>query len=288
MYILYKLILLKNWVFRSRIGETIIKGRFRYVHGRELNLNTPRTFTEKLFCRMVLLERHGNPVFTRLADKYLARDYVREKIGEKYLVKQLWHGTDPSLIPFAKLPAKCVIKTTHGSSWNIILNERSDHKEVVNTLRKWLKENYYWVQREYHYYPIKPRILIQDFLDDGYQDGPLDYRFWCFSGQPEAIQVGNNSPSGHIFFDTEWNELPLRYNDRFEDFAIEKPDNLNEMVQVAKSLSAGFAFVRVDLFNIKGKVYFGELTFVPAAGYIKFITDDWDVVLGDKWVGGIG
>lgn len=288
MYIPYKLILLKNWAFKYWQGETLIRQRYRNVFGKALDFESPRLFTEKLFCRLILLERHGNPLFTQLADKLLVRDYVREKVGEQYLVTQFWQGTNPALIPFGQLPAKCVIKTTHGSSWNMILDAESDRIELINTFRQWLKQNYYWQHREYHYYKIKPRIVIQEFLDDGYPIGPLDYRIWCFSGQPEVIQVGNSHPTGHIFFDTDWNELPLRYDIRFEDFPIHKPDNFAEMLEVARKLSAGLAYVRVDLFNIKGKVYFGEFTFVPAAGYLKFITEDWDERLGSKWVGDLG
>lgn len=232
---------------------------------------------------MIEVHRHGNAKFTELADKYLARDFVRSKIGEKYLVRLLWHGTDASSIPFETLPSKCVVKTNHGSGGNIVLSGKYDKVEVIQKLKKWLGENYYWGNREYHYYEIPRRVLVEEFIDDGATDGPLDYRFWCIHGSPEVIQVDNHSHTINPFYDMNWQKLSLSYRDEFDDCDIEKPENFDEMIDVATQLSSDFDFVRVDLYNVAGRVYFGELTFTPKAGNFKFKPEHWDALLGAKW-----
>lgn len=279
-----KLRLLKRHLLGRWEGEYAIRREYKTFYGKELDLANPQTFTEKIFKRKVMVNRYGNPVFTRLADKYLVRDYVREKIGADYLVDLLWHGTDPKSIPFDGLPPKCIVKTNHGSGGNIVLQDLVDRNHVVNTLHRWLKDNYYWVGHEYWYYKIKPLIVVEQFLDDGHSNGPLDYRFWCFSGRPEIIQVDNHSHSINQFYDPDWNRLLLRYRDGVAECGIHAPENLSEMLLVASKLSSDFDFVRVDLYNIKGKIYFGELTFTPVAGFLKFKPESWDMILGQKWV----
>lgn len=285
MYIPYKLRLLKWHLFRRREGERILSQAYRELHGKDLEVENPERFSEKLFSRMVLVNRHGSPVFTRLADKYLAREYVKNKVGEKYLVELLWHGSDPSGIPFDDLPGKCVAKTNHGSGGNIVVSGTVNRDEVVGKLKRWLNENYYWGSREYHYFKIPRLALIERFLDDGAQDGPLDYRFWCFNGRPELVQVDNHTHSINQFYDVEWRKVSIHTRQSFLDLELEtaEPINLKEMLLVAAELSSGFGFVRVDLYNINGAIYFGELTFTPGAGRFKFTPDNWDVVLGKKW-----
>jgi hypothetical protein len=146
-----------------------------------------------------------------------------------------------------------------------------------------LKENYYWKLREYHYYAIPRRILIEQFLDDGEEDGPLDYKFWCFHGHPEAIQVDNHSHNINPFYDTNWKKIPMCYRESYNDCEIKEPLNIQEMLRVASALSSDFDFVRVDLYNLQGKIYFGELTFTPLAGRLNFKPDTWNRYLGQKW-----
>jgi len=279
-----KLRSLKRRLLRRWEGEFSIKREYKAFFGKKLSLANPQTFSEKIFHRKIMANRHGNAVFTRLADKYLVRDYVRETIGEEYLVDLIWHGDDPNDIPFESLLSKCIVKTNHGSGGNIILQDPIDRDHVAKTLRGWLKENYYWVGHEYWYYKIRPRIVVEPFLDDGHSDGPLDYRFWCFGGRPEIIQVDNHSHSINPFYGPGWNKLPVSYRDNAIECDIPEPANLSEMLLVASKLSSSFDFVRVDLFNVNGKIYFGELTFTPAAGLLKFKPESWDTLLGQKWV----
>lgn len=279
----YRLQLLKMRLFRVRDGETHIRKSYRSVFNKELNTATPEKFSEKLHNRLLEINRRRHPIFTRLADKVLVRDYVSQKVGDKYLNGLIWSGLDPSQIPFDDLPSKCVIKTNHGSGGNIVWNDSRNKQEVIQKLKVWLTENYYWVSREYQYYEIPPRILIEKFLDDGCENGPLNYSFWCLNGQPEIVQIDNHLHDINPFYDIEWNKLPVYTRVGIKDCDIKKPDNFQEMLMVASVLSSEFDFVRVDLYNVNGEIFFGELTFTPGAGKFSFKPDAWDVLLGKKW-----
>lgn len=212
------------------------------------------------------------------------RDYVASKIGERYLTAIYWHGTDPALIPFDGLPERYVLKTNHASGQIIVVNGAPDRKAVVDRLRTWLQSNYYWTAREYQYFDIRPRVIAEEFLDDGQDGGPLDYRFWCFNGTPEVVQVDNHRHDINPFFDLEWRLLDLFYRPAAQRVSIDKPTNLDEMRGVACALSADFDFVRVDLYSIGDRVCFGELTFMPVAGQLKLQPERWDRLLGEKWI----
>lgn len=265
-------------------GEAILLQRYLQIHGKLLNLSNPQTFTEKLFWRMITWNRGTLPPrFRELADKYAVRAHVARTIGEKYLIKLLWHGDDPRRIPFGRLPAEYVIKANHASERVIVVKDSVDRNDTIRNVSGWLATNYYWHGREYQYYHIKPRIMIEECLSD--QDGnlPLDYKFYCLNGRPELILVRNHTHDISPFFDTAWNLVDLLSHEGTPRPWLPKPTNLDEMIALAAKLSAGFGFVRVDLYNVKGRVYFGELTFTPAGGNLKFDPERWDLILGSKW-----
>jgi hypothetical protein len=275
--------LAKRRLLRRSEGEKFIRDRFRHIHGYQLEQNA-RTFTEKLYHRMIELNREPNPLFNRLADKYLVREYVAEQIGPSCLIPLIWHGINPDDIPFEELPAKSIAKTNHGSDGNIVLKRPFDRDQIKAKLRGWMKSDYYWVFREAQYYRIKPQILVEHLLDDGFPDGPLDYRFWCFGGKPEVVQVDNHTHLLNAFYDTSWRNLRFAYRQSGSQQEITTPCNFDEMLEIAASLSAPFDFVRIDLYSIQEKVYFGEFTFAPTAGTNKFDPPFWDAYLGDRWV----
>ncbi len=274
---------LKQHFFRRQEGEKQIHFAYVQLYGKDLNTDSPVLFSEKLFSRMINLCRHGNPLFTLLADKHRVREFIRDRLGPEYLVDLIWQGDDPRLIPFDTLPAKCVIKTNHGSGGNIIWTGEENREDVILKLEQWMKQNYYWCDNEYQYYDIKPHILIEEFLDDGTQEGPLDYRFWCFHGRTAVIQVDNHLHDINPFYDRQWGKLDLYYRDNFRASDIAKPDNLSDLLETAEKLAADFDFVRVDLYSISGRIYFGEYTFTPVAGRCRLRPDSWDTVLGQKW-----
>lgn len=265
-------------------SDKLLHRTYKALHGTTLDLINPQTFSEKLFHRMIMANRHGNAVLTQLADKYLAREYVREKAGEQYLIKLLWHGSDPNQIPFDQLPSKCMIKTNHACGRNLVFHDGIERHKVIKQFQTWLKNDFYWSAREYHYSDIEPRILIEEYLTDGHSEELVNYRIWCFDGHPEFIQVDPPVVKAHAFYDTNWNKLALSYRDGVPDYDAPEPPNLSEMLSVASKLSAGLGFVRVDLYNLAGKIYFGELTFTPLAGRVKFQPEPWDKTLGKKWI----
>lgn len=275
-------LLRRTHAFRRWQGEKILRQRFRDFQCRELDLRRLQTFTEKLFNRMIMTQRHGNVVFSRMADKYRVRPYIADRIGEEHMVKLLWQGFEPEWLPFSELPAKCVIKTNHGSG-QIIIYERgkTDRAEVIAKLKGWLAEN--WHSQEYHYYPITPCVLVEEFLEGNGREPPLDYRFWCFHGEPRLIQVDNHAHSINPFYSPAWKPLPVSYRETFEAADIPQPPRLDEMLKIAARLSEGFDFVRVDLYNIGERVLFSGMTFMPMAGCFRFNSPEKDAELGRLW-----
>lgn len=274
---------LKRRMFLRSEGIDELKERYARLFGKPLDCANPSTFTEKLFVRMIDMHRRPNPFFTRLADKYQARDYVRQAVGPEYLPKLLWHGDDPRAIPFDLLPDEYVIKTNHESGQSLIVRGGVDRSVLVERFSRALRRNYYWVAREHQYYAIEPRLLVEELIDDSQPDGPLDYRFWCFGGSPHLIQVDNHAHSINPFYDPRWNKLQLSYRSGVADLEIARPARLAEMLRVASTLSAGLDFVRIDLYQARDRIYVGEMTLTPVAGNLKFTPESWDVNLGRAW-----
>lgn len=274
---------IKQQLTRQSDGEAILRERYLRVHGRPLTVANPQTFTEKLYWRMLAWNRVVPPIFVRLADKLSAREYVASKVGAEYLPRLLWHGQDPGLIPFNALPMEYVVKTNHASRQVIVAMEPTDHDAIIATCRKWIHTNFYWVAREGQYLNIQPQIMIEECLRDPAGSLPLDYKIWCFNGVPELVQVINFARDSHSFYDTSWKALDLSYSVGKSRPDRPRPAHLEEMVSLATRLSVGFGFVRVDLYNLGGRIYFGELTFTPTAGEMKLTPDRWDLELGKKW-----
>ncbi|HMS83344.1 MAG TPA: ATP-grasp fold amidoligase family protein [Nitrospira sp.] len=274
---------IKQQLTRQSDGEAILKQRYLRVHGRPLTVANPQTFTEKLYWRMLAWNRVVSPIFVHLTDKLSAREYVASKVGMEYLPRLLWHGQDPVSIPFNALPIEYVVKTNHASRQVIVATEPVDHDAIMATCRKWINANFYWVAREGQYLHIQPKIMIEECLRDHNGSLPLDYKIWCFNGVPELIQVINFARDSHSFYDLSWNILDLSYSKGKSRPDRSRPEHLEEMIALAARLSVGFGFVRVDLYNLDRRIYFGELTFTPTAGEMKLMPDRWDHELGKKW-----
>lgn len=274
---------LPDGLFWRARGEEKIRTIFESIHGRPPRLNPPVTFAEKLCERMISLHRTESGAYTSLSDKVVARNFVKARVGEEYLTKHFWTGNDPKQLPFSSLPDRVVIKANHGSGQVIVWTPDKSVAETITVLERWLRENYYWTGREYQYMRIIPQLFVEEFLDDGHDDGPLDYRFWCFHGQPVIIQVDNHSHSINPFFSTDWEPLDLRYRAAARKIDLPKPSRLKEMLVVAEKLSKGFDFVRVDLYQVGDRVLFGEYTFTPVANCFKLEPTEWDERLGQIW-----
>ena len=175
-------------------------------------------------------------------------------------------------------------KLIHGSGKVFICTDKKtfDFQNCKKLLNKSLKENYAYNFFEYHYKYIKPKIVCEEYLDDKKNNLPYDYKIFCFNGKANCVLVCSNREKNNYrdFFDTEWKYLNYVKKEKRNPNKIPKPENLNKMIEYAEKISEGFSFVRVDLYNINGKIYFGEMTFTPAAGYIDYCYDDALLYLG--------
>ncbi|MBE6453852.1 MAG: hypothetical protein E7017_03075 [Alphaproteobacteria bacterium] len=260
---------------------------YKNVTGYNLNLDNPQTFNEKI---QWLKLYDSTPLKTRLADKYLVRDWVKEKIGEQYLIPLLGVYDKFEDIDFAKLPNQFVIKCNHGSGYNIIVTDKEklnlyDTKQKIN---KWMKENYaFKCGFELQYRDIKPKIIIEQFLSDNECDELRDYKITCFNGVPEFIWIDECRYSDHKrnLYDLNWNQLNYKINSKYTTFpSPPKPFCLDKIISLAKILSEGFSYVRVDFYLVNNKIYFGEMTFTSSSGTEDVLPQSFDKYLASKLV----
>jgi hypothetical protein len=254
------------------------------THGEYPRLVRPRTFNERILRRKVFDRR---PILTQLTDKYAVRHYVAQRLGPEILPAVYSVNSDPAAIPFADLPRPFVVKPTHGSGWVRIIRDKAalDVQELVNTCNLWLGTSYYNRTRERHYRQITPRIMVEEFIDDGSGSAPMDYKFFTFHGKVHLIQIDGFRFTHHrcALYDRDWRDTGARVQlDRFED-PIREPPNLALMLQTAEKLGAGLDFVRVDLYDVGSRIYFGEMTATPGGGFARFDPPAMDEHLGRLW-----
>jgi len=282
----------RYFLYRIIPSKMYINRRFRNTFGFKLNIKDPKTFNEKLQWKK-FYDRKS--IYTLCSDKYLVREYAKKKIGKEYLIPLLFATEDPNKIPFETLEYPYIIKSNHGSSRNIFIHNKNDidKNKIISECKNWLKENYYYYGKEWQYKNIKPKIVIEKLLLDDKNNIPNDYKFHCFNGQVEFIQVDSNRFNDHkrTIFDINWDKMPFIYSPNVkslrlpkykEDLSISKPVLLKEMLKIASILASDFNYVRVDLYNLNQKIYFGELTFIPEAGFGLFFPNKYDLLYGEK------
>lgn len=270
-------------ILKNLSDETYLRLTYRVFVGKKLHLDNPKGFNEKL---QWLKIHDRNPHYPSMADKYLVRDYIKSVIGEEYLVPVvgIWDKFDN--IDVNSLPDQFVLKCTHDSGSAIVCKDKSTfdwaaaRKKITRCLNR---DMFYW-GREWPYKGLTPRIICEHYLDDG--NGDLeDYKFMCFNGEPKMIFTCTERRSEDglkvTFFDMDWNKLPFYRHYPASSKQIDKPSKFEEMVQLAKVLSKDMPFVRIDFYEVKGKVYFGEITFYPGCGFEEFHPDEWDYKLGE-------
>lgn len=253
-----------------------------YKHTKRIpNLKNPITFYDKM---QYLKINKSFESYSKYVDKYRVREYILSEIGEEYLVPLLGVYNSFDEIEFDKLPEKFVLKVNHSCGGNAIcknINE-IDKKKMKKDFTRWLNENFYYISGEIQYKDIKPVIMCEKYLED--ESGNLmDYKFTCSNGEPKYIQIDIDRYNNHKqkYYDLEWNELDWSYGyEKYTD-KIEKPKNLDEMIRIVKKLSSKFQFVRVDLYSVKNKLYFGELTFNPGSGFLIFKPEEVNKIVGD-------
>lgn len=264
-------------------AKIYLKVYYYIVHGKKLNLSNPKTFNDKL--NWMKLYYH-NELFKKLVDKYEVKDYVSKMIGKEYVVENygVWNSFDE--INFKILPERFVLKGTHDSGGAFICTEKStfDLNSVKINLTKNLARNYYYPRREWVYKDSNPRIIADQLLDDGSGCELKDYKFWCFDGEPKVMYITNKGKKiEENFYDMDFKILDINHGYPRTIPEYSKPENFELMKYLAAQLSQNIPFVRIDFFNIKGRIYFGEFTFYDWAGLQPFADDKWDIELG-SWI----
>lgn len=259
-----------------------LKIRFYLEVGRKLNLKSPQTYNDKL---QWLKLHEKNPQYTQMVDKYEVREYIKEKIGEEYLIPILgvWESADE--IDFDKLPNQFVLKCTHDSGGLVICKNKEtlDIEATKIKLQKCLKRNFYKIGREWPYKNVKPRIIAEKFMVDESGTDLKDYKFYCFNGEPKVLLISSDRPHNTKmdFFDAEFNHLNIKRAYPNSDKEILKPKSFDKMLELSKKLSENLIHVRVDLYDVDGHIFFGEITFFPASGFTPFVPPEWDYTFGD-------
>lgn len=267
--------------------ETMLRLQYFIKFKRSLNLKNPKRFTEKLQWYKL---NYRNGLMTQCADKYAVREYVKSK-GLDHILNELYGVyNSPDEISFRNLPAKYVIKTNNGSGTNIFINDskKIDFDKLKKDLTNWLYRKDTTGGREWAYKNIEPKIIIEKYLEDNDNifEGINDWKFMCFNGAVKYVILNVDRYNGHKqnIYDSKGAYLEVDQGYQRIGDCVEKPAGFEEMKRIAENLARDFPFVRVDLYWIANKIYFGELTFYPSSGYQKFEPDDYDFILGEKFV----
>ncbi len=251
--------------------KTFLKMKYKLMMGTKLDLENPKTFNEKL----QWLKLHDrNPEYTKMVDKYEAKEYVANTIGKEYIIPTLgvWDKFDD--IDFDALPNEFVLKPTHTSGNVFICKDKSkiDYKKLKKQVNKWLKRDYYRIHREWPYKNVKPRIIAEEYMENKDHTSIKDYKFYCFNGQADYVMICTGRETGHpkfYFYNKEWNFMRNMSNDgmKLEGKLEEKPIGIEKMFEIAEKLSQGIKFVRMDLYNVNEKIYFRRIYVFPSSGF---------------------
>lgn len=264
--------------------EMYLKIHYFLCMQKKLKLNPPRTFNEKLQW-LKLNDKHQS--YSMMVDKYDVKKYVSEQIGEKYVIPTLAIWNNVNEIDLNLLPNQFVLKCTHDSQSFVICRNKGelDISQAKRKLSKSMKKNkWYYQGREYPYKGLQPRIIAEKFLVDESGTELKDYKFFCFNGIPRMLLIvsGRGGDQRQDFYDMNFNLLPVHRKEH-PNSGVKRipPKNFDVMQNLAEKLSKGIPHVRVDFYNINGKIYFGELTFFSGGGDTRFVPDEWDYIIGD-------
>jgi hypothetical protein len=256
----------------------------RRVHGQLPNIVCPTTFSEKILHRNLFDRR---PLLREIADKAAVRSYVEARLGAQVLPQLYWLTTQPESIPFDDLPDKFVVKPTHGSGWFEVVTDKSTLNRValLDTCADWLKRSYYDETGEIVYKHIRPRILVEQFIDDGSGGLPSDYKLFVFGGRVEFIYVVTDRLTNHKrrLYSRAWEKLDVRLESAEAEGEGPRPPHLLDMIAAAETLGRDWDFIRVDMYDTPTQFYFGELTMTPGGGRFRFDPKEYDRYLGSLW-----
>lgn len=285
-----------QFVYEHGSDKAYIIKKYHSKFGKKPNLKDPVTFNEKL---QWLKLYHRRPLFTRMVDKYAVREYITERVGAEYLIPSLGVWDNPDQIDFGALPDKFVLKCTHNSGKGTCICQNKaalDIEQAKCDLREGLAQNYYLTSREWPYKNVPRRIIGEQFMADesnpDTQKALTDYKVFTFNGEPKLIYVyqsahteaGGKPVNTYCdVFDLDWNLVPIEQNFGNDPVTPARPKNLHVMLELSRKLSEDIPFLRVDFYEINGKVYVGEMTFYSWAGFEPFHPEEWDHVLG-SWL----
>lgn len=275
-------ILMDKGILNFLSDKSFLKLKFKLITGYKLNLKSPETFNEKIQW-LKLYDRKD--IYTIMVDKCEAKKYVSNIIGNEYIIPTIGVYNNYEEINFEKLPNQFVIKPTHTSGNVFICKDKNsiNHKKLRKTIKKWLKRDYYKIHREWPYKNIKHQIIIEEYKEDKNSNELKDYKFFCFNGEPNMLFVAIGRPynTKFNFYDLNFEKLPIQQHYPNFNEKISKPANFDKMIEFSKKLSKNIPHVRVDFYDVNGKLYFGELTFYHFSGFENFNNYKYDLELGD-------
>lgn len=274
--------ILKRIAFLIKDDVRYVKWQYYFSMHKKLNIANPETYNEKLQW-LKLHSKHEE--YTLLVDKYEVKEYVANLIGKEHVIPTIgiWDSFDD--IDFSKLPNQFVLKCTHDSGGIIICTDKSklSISKARKKLNKCLRKRFFYENREYPYKNVRPRIIAEEYMVDESGTELKDYKFFCFNGQPKMLFVATDRPydTRFDFYDLNFNHLPFKQGHPWATKEIKKPKGFDEMIRLAGLLSKDIPHVRVDFYDVNGKVYFGELTFFHFGGIVPFEPEEWDYKIGE-------
>lgn len=256
-----------------------------FKHFRKfINFNNPKNFNEKI--QYLKLKYRSNEL-TEMADKYKVKQYVSKLIGNEYVIPTLGVWSTTEEINFNELPKKFVLKCNNDSGGVVICKDKQalNIEETKKFLNSRLNNNGFWYGREWPYKNIKPCIIAEKYMENNGQNELIDYKFFCFNGQPKVVLVCSERFASNnmckTYFDENWNLLNIMEANHRIDKEQKKPQSFEKMKTISQKLAKGMPFVRIDFYEIEGSLYFGEITFFPASGLEKFKPEKWNNIFGD-------
>ena len=280
-----KKILRDSFISRLIPDKLYLSILYRNSFGYFMDFKNPKTFNEKLQW-LKLYDR--KEIYSKMVDKYEVKKYISDIIGEEYIIPTIGVYDKFDDIDFDTLPNQFVIKCTHDSGGIVICKDKKEFDiiKAKTKINKCLKHNFYYQYREWPYKNVQPRIIIEKYVEDKEKKALDDYKFFCFNGEPKVMFIATerqneNNDTCFDFFDMDFNHLNIRNGHPNAVNPPSMPKNFKKMKELAKTLSKGMPHVRIDFYEINGKVYFGEITFFHWGGFVKFVPQEWDEKLGD-------
>ena len=282
---------IRNILFRIQYlfesDERFNKKTFKKEFGRVPNLINPETFSEKL---LFLKMHYNNLLQNTCSDKFTVCDYVRQCGYPEILKKTYAVYTDPSQIEFEKLPEKVFIQCSHTQGFNYVVSKDDINKQrfIKDMYKVIIRRKHYWNLRENCYKHLVPRIIVSEYMEEPGRESLTDYKFYCFSGELKYFMVSygefDHNVKNHKF-DPNWNSIDHLFKKKqaIAPDSIKRPQNFDKMVEIAEKLSKPFHHARVDLYNIEGRIVFGEITFYSAGGFVHIASEEMDKEIG-SWI----